>query len=503
MAYNLARNSRVFVTTNLSTVAGATVASGQSNAPVGSVLAAGFTTTNTWEIQVLDGFKFTQGTATADISINEAGATPTRGKRTFNTALNPVDISFSTYIRPRLNGSTVTAEERVLWNALVGSVGIDATMQAGSVLAASTSSGTVTTLVRASTTAAAATITSALTLTPAPTVGSVYYLKGATTSGAAAWYGPVKVTGYTAGTSLAVEYLTAPAAAATTASPAMTGMTLSLASWNEQPTNGAVATSSAVVTTGSSNKNQIQSIGFLFIVDTTCYVIDNCAMDQAQIDFGLDAIATIAWTAKGTQLKQMATLPTLSAAADPVISGSLTGTAMGKVTTANYITNKLSTVTLQSNLGGISGTSYSVVLTGGSISFANNINYITPNNIGSVNIPIGYFTGARSVSGTMNAYLRTGSGSASALLSTLLSNIDSSAETKYRLQIEIGGATATTRVELDMPGTVIGIPSVDVADVVSTSITFSAQGTDVDIGSATAAYNLENTNDLTVRYYSV
>lgn len=509
MAYNLARNSRVFVTTNLSTVAGATVASGAANAPVGSVLAAGFTTTNTWEIQVLDGFKFSQETTTADISINEAGSTPIRGKRSFNTALNPADISFSTYIRPRLATGVSTAEERVLWNALVGSVGIEGTQQAGALTTAVASSGTVGTFVRASTTASVATITSALTLTPAPTAAemtagtAIYHLKGATTAGCAPWLGPVKVTAYTAGTSLTVEYLTAPPASATTASPAMTGFKLDKAAWVEYPTSSAVTTSVGVVTTAPSNKNQLQSIGFIFIVDSTAYVIDNAAMDQAQIDFGLDAIAMVSWTAKGTRLSQVPTLPVLSAAADPVFSGSLTGTATGKIVTANYITNKLSTVTLQSNLGGIGGSATTVVLTGGSMTIANNINYVTPNNIGTVNIPIGYYTGARAVSGTMNAYLRTGSGQVAELLNSLLTNLATSAETKYRLQLEIGGINSGTRVELDMPGTVIGVPTVDVADVISTTISFSAQGTQSDLGSAGAQYNLENTNDLTVRYFSL
>jgi hypothetical protein len=496
MAYNLARNSRVFVTTNLS-------------AATGAVLTTGLTTNNTWEIQVLDGFKFSQETNVNTISVNEAGTTPVRGQRSFNTALNPVDISFSTYIRPRVAGTTATAEERVLWNALVGSVGIEGTMQGGAVQASVNVTGTIGTLSRSSTTASVATMTSAVTLTPAPTAAeiakgtAIYHLKGATTAGSLAWFGPVKVTEYTAGTSVTFEYLTAPPASAGLTSPTMTGMKLDKAAWVEYPTSTAVTTPVAVVTSASSNKNQLQAIGFIFIVDGAAYTIDNCAIDQAQIDFGLDAIATIAWTAKGTKLNQLPTVPVLSIDTDPIFSGSLTGTATGKVTSANFITNKLSTVTLQSNLGGISGTAYNVVLTGGSMTIANNITYITPNNIGVVNIPIGYFTGSRAISGTLNAYLRTGSGQVADLLSTLLSNISTAAETKYRLQLEIGGNGAGTRVELDMPGTVVGIPTVDVADIISTTISFNAQSTQSDLGAANASYDLENTNDITVRYYSL
>jgi hypothetical protein len=500
MAYNLARNSRVFVTTNLSTTVGATVASGQTNAPVGAVLRTGFSTENCWEIQVLDGFQFSQGTATTDISINEAGLIPTRGKRTFNTALNPVELSFSTYIRPRLASNIATAEERVLWNALVGAVGIDGTVQTGVTLGAlvSTTTGTMT---RASTTAAVVTL-AALTMTAAPVAGSIYFIKGMTTAGTLPWYGPIKVTSFGSNT-LIGEYLTAPPAAAGAASPSMAGLSMSLAAWNQLPTNTAVTASAAHLTTGMSNRNQLQPFGLMFLVDSTWYIIDNAAMDQAQIDFGLDAIAMIAWTGKATQLNSPTTQSAVSTAANPVFSGYMTGTATGKTVSANYITNKLSTLTLQSNLGGIAGTAYTVVLTGGSITIANNINYVTPNNIGTVNIPIGYYTGARSISGTLNAYLRTGTGQAADLLQSMLSSIGTSAETKYRLQVEIGGLTAGTRVELDMPGTVVGVPSVEVADVISTAITFSAQGTTPDLAGAASGYDLENTNDLTVRYYSL
>ena len=493
MAYNLSRNSRVFVTTNLNTTTKA-------------VLTTGLSTENTWEIQVMDGFQFSQNPSATPITINEAGETPVRGQRNFNKSLEPVDVSFSTYLRPRLASGAVKAEERVLWNALMGNVGIEGTIQAGSTLTAIAMT-VGTTMTRASTTAAAVTLAGA-TLTPAPSAAemaagtAIYHIKGATTSGALSWYGPVKINSYTAGGSTVFTYLTAPAAAAGTTSPTMAGMKLDRGAWVEYVTNGAVTTAASVVTSANSNKNQLQPIGFIFIVDDVAYTIDNCALDQAVIDFGLDAIAMVAWTAKGTRLNQLATLPVLSAATNPVFSGSLTGTATGKETTANFITNKLSTVTLQSNLGGIGGTSYTVVLTGGSITVANNITYLTPDNLGTVNLPIGYFTGTRAISGTLNAYLRTGTGFAADLLSTMLTNIATSAETMYRLQVEVGGVSNGVRVELDMPGTFVSIPTVDVQDVISTSIAFTAQSTDNAIAAAGAGYDLENTNDLTVRYYS-
>jgi len=480
MAYNLARNSRVFVTTNL-------------NASTGAVLTTGLTALNTWEIQILDGFTFSQGTNQATISINEAGSTPIRGQRAFNTALNPVEISFSTYLRPRLNSTQPTAEEKVLWNALFGAVGIDG--QGGT----PNTFTTVTAITRSATTANSATLTG--TGLNSVAVGDVGTFKAMTGTGADWWNQPAKVTSLIGTTNMTVDYLTAPVAAAGVTFAAGGTVKFDKAAWVDKATLSGTITSYGQVTSAPSNKNQLQAIGFIFLVDSTVYTIDNCAMDGATLDFGLDAISTIAWTAKGTKLTQVATATVFTDTAQgngagTTMTGGLTGTALLKYTAANYITNKLSTVTMQANIGG-GGTSYTIVLTGGSLQIANNINYVTPNNIGTVNLPIGYYTGARAVSGTLNAYLRTGTGYAADLLSTMLTNAATSSETKYKLQVEIGGATAGTRVAVLMNGVVLGIPSVDIADVVSTAITFSAQG------NTGVLYDIENTNDIDLRYYSL
>lgn len=497
MAYNLVRNSRVFVTTNLNTATGA-------------VLSSGFTTNNTWELQVLDGFTFSQNTENTTIQINEAGATPIRGQRSFNTALNPVDISFSTYIRPQNNTATVGAEEKVLWNALLGYVGIEGTTNgAGSTVTATTLGGTpVATLIRASTSSPTITITG--TSLSTLTADGFYNLAGLTGSAAADYNAPIKVTSSSA-TTLIAEYLTAPPNAAATVVPNVTiaaAVKFTQSAWQDQPTASGITTPIGRISSAMSNRNQLQPIGFIFNVDNAWYTIDNCAMDQAQIDFGLDAIAMIAWTAKGTKLNTIETPTGVDLSqSNPILgtSGSLAGTATGRNTTAHFITNKLSTVTLKSTLGGVGSgnTSYTVALTGGSLTIANNINYITPSNLGVVNQPIGYFTGARAVSGTVNAYLRTGTGQVADVLSNMLANITSSTETKFKMQLEVGGLANATRVEFEMPGVVLGVPSVDVQDVVSTAITFTAQGTAKDLnGVSAAAYDLENTNDIYIRYYA-
>jgi hypothetical protein len=373
MSFNLIRNSRVFFTTNV-------------DPNTGNVLTTGFTPTNTFEIQVQDGFSFSQNTTNETVTLNEAGATPVRGQRSFNTALEAADFSFSTYIRPADGGVNITAEESVLWNAMFGTTAIGG-------------------------------------------------------AGAA---------------------------------------------WSE-----GVAAATVVVT--NSQAHQLQKFGLLILTDSTTFIIDACALDTATIDFGLDAIATIAWAGKGGVLRQASV--TATTGATPTFGGALTGTAKGKNTTAPYIANKLSTLTVKSGIDG-TGTAYNVALTGGSITISNNLSYLTPANLGVVNKPVTYFTGTRAISGSINAYLRSGATNTAGLMADMLAGSDSDVDPEFYIQIELGGVASATRVEIEMPAAVLSIPAVNTEQVVSTTINFTAQG------SNTGAFDIGASNEMEVRYYT-
>lgn len=64
-----------------------------------STVETGFTTENSFEIQVQDDLSWSQGTSTSTVELSEAGETPDRGSAEFNDSLDPVDWNFSTYIR--------------------------------------------------------------------------------------------------------------------------------------------------------------------------------------------------------------------------------------------------------------------------------------------------------------------------------------------------------------------------------------------------------------------
>lgn len=477
MAVNLSRNTKVYFTTNV-------------NATTGVITDAnsGFTAANTFEIRVQDGYSFSQGTQQQTITLSEGGNTPVRGQRAFNSQLDPVDFSFSTYICPVLASNVVAPQERVLWNALFGASAMattDVTITTAPTRAATTGTG-----------ASTATVVFTGDVRSSIPAGTVVNFNGSTVH--ASWNQPAVVEGtptFSTNTTATVVYFKAPAATAGASSG--TATKAYLGQWGP---SGTVAGQYSYTSTLASNKNQLQKFGFIFVVDSVVYLIDNCAMDSVSIDFGLDAIATAAWTGKGTALKQATT----------ITGAHLLSNSTLYPAGSNYITNKLSTMTLQSNIGGsdnttVASTAYAVAITGGNITISNNINYLVPANLGVVNTSIGYFTGQRSISGNVTAYLRTGETNATGdLLAKQLADSATTTEPKYRVQLEMGGASNAIKVEFEMPGAVLQIPTVDVQDVVSTTINFTAQGFTTDtVGNTTPSFDVTKANDLMVRYFSV
>jgi hypothetical protein len=406
MALNLLRNSRVFFTTKLDS-------SGRVDTT--AVMAAA----DTRELQVLDGFSFSQNTGQETVTTNEAGIAPIRGQRSFNTSLEPVDWSFTTYIRPKFNEYTITAgfdsddvvdaEESVLWGAMSSVTGNGWTQTTG-----------------------------------------------------------------VAGTPGTAPYST--------------------------------------VSFGNSNAHQLQAFGLIIVFEDVTYVIDNCAIDSATIDFGLDAIASVQWAGKGTNMRQLATTVTIGAPSSGTVAltGGISGSgAVAKVkdTDARFIANKLSTMTLAaSTFGGVSAANYTIALTGGNLTISNNLTYLTPANLGVVNKPITYFTGTRSVTANVTAYLKTGTDpvttykQGAGLLSDLLTASNSSTENKFAVVVSLGGATNATRVDLSMPTVQLTIPAINSEQIISTSITMTAQGSTT--GAAGGTYDLEAKNELEVTYYA-
>lgn len=632
MSFNLIRNSRMFFTTNV-------------DASSGVVASTGFTSSNTYEIQVLDGFSFSQNTTADVVTLNEAGATPVRGQRSFNTALDPVDFSFSTYIRPAdsstaaggFNTGILTVPAPTAVSANVANVSVSFSVKDSAANVTSPTAKVITyTLSRAGTANAAASTASFFAITNGPTVvskavttgalpatlptlstselnivgatyqwaiqagstGSFTNISGATSSSyvinsAGTEYTAGVGTGATTNTyrctvsgtingasSTFVDEITVPvvqavasgAGAIVVATSSLTKIlraangsaftdvdfstgnvgisvyegantvafdgigtasTTSTFKVSFTPANATINSGTSVVTAEEavlwnalmsrtnigtatsgwtetfgyaklvadySQAHQLQKFGVIIVLDSSSFIIDNCALDSATIDFGLDAIATIAWAGKGTKLRQ---LPGLTATAGTTVTfgTGLSGTAKGKNFLAPYIANKLSTLSVKGGING-NGSVYSVALTGGQMVISNNITYLTPANLGIVNQPITYFTGTRSVTGTLNAYLRTGTvavpNSTATLLSDMLTQSLTDVNPAYELIVAVGGSSNPIRIELDVSAAVLTIPSIATEQVISTSINFTGQGY-----TTSNAFDIAQSNEVEVRYYTV
>lgn len=421
MTTNLVRNARVFFTANVKTDGSVRIGTGTGETPAHQGTAVG-TAAFTQELQVLDGFSFSQGTTAETITLNESGSTPARGQRSFNSSLDPVEWSFSTYIRPQyVEGGTVVAgpdnddrvlcEERVLWNALLTSDVITGSSAAYS-----------------------------------ETLGQ---------------------------------------------------------------TTGPVAPFARIVCTNS-NRNQLQPFGLIVVFDNQTYIIDNCAVESATVDFGIDQIGTIQWTGRGTALRRLSTNVTITT--DGTFATGLTGTYATKVTTAGYITNKLSTarlVSLANQFGLGASATYDLAITGGSITIANNLNYLVPANIGVINKAIGYYTGTRAVTGSITAYMRATANNTAALFDQMVSSTGADDENMYAVTLGMGGsvtAPTTTSTENKLlffcPQAMLQLPQINSEQVVTATINFTAQGGNGTATTAGSSYDITANNEVAITYYA-
>lgn len=270
-----------------------------------------------------------------------------------------------------------------------------------------------------------------------------------------------------------------------------------------------------------SNTNELLQLSLVFNLGTSTspvwYHIVGAVVDTAEIDFGIEDIASISWTGFGTNVTEVVDSTDLTALANMLADGATddwldsafpdatAGYLASPTGTQACIRNKLSTVSLVGKSGTLYGNSYTLALTGGSLTVSNNITFLTPEALGVVNSPCGHFTGQRVIGGNMTAYLKTGGANDTAdLLNDIIAHSNSAAgadPTDFELTINVGGPApaspfVTPIVQLTMPGTHLVIPVINIEDVVSVDIGFSAlpyTGTDPDPSA---------TNELTVAYFA-
>lgn len=216
------------------------------------------------------------------------------------------------------------------------------------------------------------------------------------------------------------------------------------------------------------------------------YKCADSVVNSVTCDFDIEGIATLQWSGFGQSLvDETTTVPTAT------INDGITETS-------NFIRNRISTVDLEWAQASHSPNpdTYSIVLTGGSFSIENNINYLVPEELGLVNKPLANITGARSISGNLTCYLDTDiSNSKSGELFADLVSDTSTVRNIFNMAVNVGGNDAAgPNFSLDLPTAHLEVPVINVEDLLTLDVTFHGQvsGGDVD-----------NTDEATIIYRGV
>ena len=412
-ALNLQRNSEVFFSTiDLA----------------GGAAATAMTHNNTWKVEVLAGFALTSSSATTDITSLESGTAPDRSQQRFNTAVNPVDWNFQTYLRP---------------------TGCELHTGITSTNARSSSSGNV------------------------MPVADWFMWQSLITS-------------------------TKPASGADLRSGWETGGKL------QSKTVAAAAGKAAT----STNFSTAAENHIYFKLDNVIYQVGNETVNQATVDAGIEEVATTTWAGFGTDLKELT-----GASRDKAISvfgGTLnsgaTATAnsnasvvdttsvaqsyhpygtMNVATTIGtnaFIKNRLSSIEFHHKASAsASDEKFTFPVTALSFDYNNNITYLTPEELSTLNTPIGQFTGTRAVTGSATMYLRTGDLESAGFLRNISQDARTSSAQTSNANLIIGGTTAPY-VAFQMDAVQFDFPALATEDVISMSVNFVAQETTANRG---------------------
>jgi hypothetical protein len=408
-----------------------------------------------WELPVLNGYSFSQATNSSNVTLSEmsdVNGRSRRGQRVFNDSLAPAEWNFDIYARPTIVSSFHRAPEEALWNSLLGSRNF---------VVANSTTGTGGTF-----TAAFTGTTITLTFTGANP--STFFSVG----------DAVNVSGLTATTNPPNGTFAVTAVTATTltyvASAAPTGTITATSGIVKAGTAASFATALDFSPAGS-NKSALATFNLYFVLGgntaasanfsadefTTIYRIQGCCVNEATMNFEVDGIATISWSGMGQKIEELANYDASAAL------------RIGLTATNNMIRNRLTAARLVGVSPSQVNKTYSITLTGGSITISNNMTFLTPESLGVVNTPLGHVTGGRSVSGSLTCYAdELDNGSIELYEDLLLAT--SAVTNRFELDLFVGGQSQAPSVEFDMGQCHLEVPSINIDDVIGFEVNFTA-----------------------------
>jgi len=428
-----------------------------------------------WEIPVLDGFSFAQANNSSEIVLAEMESTTgvsRRGKRMFNDSLAPAEWSFTTYTRPYKSAAggapdaddtaNIHAVEEVLWALAAGkAVRNGFGWEDGS--------------------------------------GNEYFTLGLTETtidfetsntselGVSAIYFILEEEGLTYKiTEAAVNEVTVNFDIDGIAQLDWAGFGAEIV---DEPTIKVATINEAVTATNNFIRQRITSLSVVprkntdLNVDFTGGVVTAVAVTDGGQGYpdGLGQTVTLnATNGGGTVDAVIAYDVILGVISNPTITTPGSG----------YATDPAAELVVELQVGGytagqeaLMADSYDLTLTGGSITLSNNLTYLTPEELGIVNIPIGHVTGARSISGSFTNYLVKDPNNAlqndSSGFWTDMAGLRTVVTHDFKLVFSLGGATASSgapTMDWTMPHCHIEIPTHSIDDVIALETNFTALG---------------------------
>ena len=433
-----------------------------------------------WEIPILDGYSFSQSTNTSEITLSEAASSTgasRRGRKVFTDNFAPAEFSFSTYVRPIKSPASTNAGAGAWETANVASVSHHAVEEV--LWALFTGDSTFT---KSANTTAAAWNDSIANGTTSMVVdfsasnksqlgrANLYFVMGgdqsivSTTLDAAASAGqkvvPVaSTTGIKQG-----DYMR------------FVGDDVSTNSGDNVVFEvDTIDPGAGTVTLKSNIPNTIANSTAVTFSSAQVYKLPGSVLNEVSVDFDLEGIATLNWSGMADIIEEA-----FSAPAATIYEGI--------TSTNNFIRNKISTLALVSSATAVPAShTYDITLTGGNITMTNNITFLTPEEIGTVNKPIGHVTGTRSITGSFTCYLNTAAKGSADLFQDIMS-ATTVVTHDYSATLNMGGTTGPC-VAFAMPQAHVSLPAINVEDVISVEVTFDALPS-----------SIPNTDEITITY---
>ena len=201
------------------------------------------------------------------------------------------------------------------------------------------------------------------------------------------------------------------------------------------------------------------------------YKIADCSVNEISFDFDIDGLAVVNWSGQGKIITDHG---------DTGLTVTSTSIYEGVSNTTGFIRNRVSDITLNPTDTTLSGTSdnYVATLTGGNITMGNNLTYLTPETLGTVNQPLGHITGTRNIGGNFTCYLDNIAHGSASMFEDLIGNT-TDIQNSVSLQFDIGASTAPFLM-LTMPTCHLEVPTHSIDDVISLETNFHALPATID-----------------------